>query len=64
MGDSRARHPRAPPILNARVAREMNASTSEQSVRESLAGTAIGEKNRCIRISVPDATGTPFSGES
>jgi len=47
------------------VAREVDASTSEQSgVRQSLAGIAVGEKNRCIRIGVPDTTGTPFSGES
>jgi hypothetical protein len=47
------------------VTREVDASTSEQSgVRQSFAGIVVGEKNRCVRISVPDATGTPFSGES
>ena len=42
--------------LNARVAREVDAGSCEQSgVRQSVAGIAVAEKNRCLRISAPGA---------
>jgi hypothetical protein len=47
------------------VVKEVDATASEQGrFRQSLAGIVVGEKNRCVRISVPDAAGTPFSGAS
>jgi hypothetical protein len=47
------------------VAREVAASTSEQNgVDQSLAEIVVDEKNRCIRMSVPDATGHRTAGES
>src|SRR5439155_19886149 len=45
----RARGPRAPGVNNARVAREVDASTSEQNgARQSLTGLVVGETNRCL----------------
>ncbi len=47
---------RAPRVFNARMAREVDAGSCEQSgVRQSVAGIVVGEKNRCIRISAPGA---------
>ena len=52
----RAPDPRAPRVVNARVAREVDAGSCAQSVvRQSVAGIVVGEKNRCIRIRVPGA---------
>jgi hypothetical protein len=56
----RARDLRSPRVFNARVAKEVDASASEQSgVPQSLAGIAVGEKNRCIRIGVQSAPIAP-----
>jgi hypothetical protein len=43
-------------VFNTRVARELDAGSSEQSgLRQSLAGNAVTEKNRWIRTNVPGA---------
>lgn len=48
--------PRAPHVVNARVAREVDAGSCDQSgVRQSVAGIVVGEKNRCIQITAPGA---------
>jgi hypothetical protein len=48
-------------VPDAQVAREVDASTSEQSgVRQSLAGIIVGEKNRYVRISGPLRCAMPF----
>lgn len=48
--------PRAVRLLNARVAREVDASTCEQgTIGQSLAGIVVGDKNRCIRASASGA---------
>jgi hypothetical protein len=48
--------PRAVLSFNARVAREVDAGSCEQSgLRQPVAGIAVVKKNRCIRISAPDA---------
>jgi hypothetical protein len=60
---ARASDLRAPRVLNARVATEVDASTCEQiGARQSLAGIVVGEKNRCVRINVQDAPWVPFRG--
>ena len=47
--------PRASRILNARLTREVDASSCEQSsVRQSLAGMVVGKKNRCILVTGPN----------
>ena len=52
----RGRIPRAVLSFNARVAREVDAGSCDQSgVRQSVAGIVVGEKNRCIQITAPGA---------
>lgn len=76
-GRNRDRIPRAVLSFNARVAREVDAGSCEQGgLRQSVAGIAVVEKNRCIRISAPNAwsgalgrqssglAGTTISGDS
>jgi hypothetical protein len=52
----RAPDPPAPRVLNARLTKEVDASTCEQSHGfQSLVGIVVGEKNRCVRIGVAEA---------
>jgi hypothetical protein len=47
--------------FNARGAREVDAGSCEQSgVRQSVAGIAVVEKNRCIRMIAPGRGAAPF----
>jgi len=44
-----------------RLAREVDTSPCEQGgAGQSLAGTLVGEKNRCLPISAPDVRSAPF----
>ena len=53
-GPDRALDPTSVRRLNARVAREVDAGSCEQSdARQSVAGIVVGEKNRCLRITAP-----------
>jgi hypothetical protein len=47
---------RASGVFNARVAQDVDTGSCEQSgVCQSVAGIAVAEKNRCLRISAPGA---------
>ena len=58
----RAPDPRAPQVLITPLTGEVDASTCEQSgARQSVGGTLVGEKNRCVRINTPGACAAPFT---
>ena len=55
---------RAPQVVNAQVAREVDAgSCGESGVRQSVAGIVVVEKNRCIRIGAPGAWSVAFNAQ-
>jgi hypothetical protein len=57
--------PRAPGVVNARVAREVDAGSGAQSAAgQSVAGIVVGEKNRCIRIGAPGQGSVALQGRS